>query len=195
MSKGGETRELIIMKSAELFNQHGFEACSMAHIMKATGLKKGGIYNHFSSKEEIAIESFDYAFRIILKLFRKHLDSKTTSKGKVKGLINAFEDLILNSPIPGGCPVGNTAVFSNEGHSMLKQKSKKAFDTLIEYTRLKINEGIERNEFVILTDPLDEALIIISSLEGAVILSKVYGDMCYFDKIKNQLFGRIESWT
>jgi len=31
--------------------------------MRATGLEKGGIYRHFSSKEAMAAEAFDYAWR------------------------------------------------------------------------------------------------------------------------------------
>ena len=63
MSKGDQTRERIIAKAAELFNQRGLEGTSMADLMKATGLEKGGIYRHFASKEAVAAEAFDYAWK------------------------------------------------------------------------------------------------------------------------------------
>ena len=57
MSKGEQTRQSIVEKAAPLFNQRGFEGCSMTAIMEATGLEKGGIYRHFDSKAQLASEA------------------------------------------------------------------------------------------------------------------------------------------
>jgi AcrR family transcriptional regulator len=34
--------------------------------MEATGLEKGGIYRHFDSKQQLAAEAFDYAWKLAL---------------------------------------------------------------------------------------------------------------------------------
>ena len=46
-SKGQETRQRILAEAAAIFNQRGYEGCSIQAIMEATGLEKGGIYRHF----------------------------------------------------------------------------------------------------------------------------------------------------
>jgi AcrR family transcriptional regulator len=52
--KKGETTRLAIEDAAmELFLQQGYHATSMRQIAGKAGLRVGGIYNHFSSKEEI----------------------------------------------------------------------------------------------------------------------------------------------
>ena len=52
--KKGETTRLAIEDAAlELFLQYGFHGTSMRQIAEQTGLALGGIYNHFSSKEDI----------------------------------------------------------------------------------------------------------------------------------------------
>lgn len=52
--KKGETTRMAIEDAAlELFMQYGFHGTSMRQIAERTGLALGGIYNHFSSKEEI----------------------------------------------------------------------------------------------------------------------------------------------
>ncbi|HEX2994957.1 MAG TPA: TetR/AcrR family transcriptional regulator [Anaerolineales bacterium] len=52
--KKGETTRLAIEDAAfGLFMQYGFHGTSMRQIAEETGLALGGIYNHFSSKEEI----------------------------------------------------------------------------------------------------------------------------------------------
>ena len=53
MGKGNITKEFIIEKAAVIFNKNGFAGASMSELMKETGLQKGGIYNHFKSKEAI----------------------------------------------------------------------------------------------------------------------------------------------
>jgi AcrR family transcriptional regulator len=50
----GETTRLAIEDAAmELFIKNGYHATSMRQIAEHAGLALGGIYNHFSSKEEI----------------------------------------------------------------------------------------------------------------------------------------------
>ena len=52
-AKGERTREEIIQQAAVVFNRQGFAGASISDIMRETGLEKGGIYNHFASKEDI----------------------------------------------------------------------------------------------------------------------------------------------
>lgn len=61
MPKAKETKEKIVKQAAELFNQQGYAGSSISDIMRATGLQKGGIYNHFHSKQELALAAFDFA--------------------------------------------------------------------------------------------------------------------------------------
>jgi TetR/AcrR family transcriptional repressor of nem operon len=51
-TKGERTRARIVATAAPLFNQRGYVGASMADLMAATGLEKGGIYRHFESKDD-----------------------------------------------------------------------------------------------------------------------------------------------
>jgi AcrR family transcriptional regulator len=52
-TKGQTTRLAIEDAAVELFIENGYHATSMRQIAEHAGLALGGIYNHFSSKEEI----------------------------------------------------------------------------------------------------------------------------------------------
>ena len=52
-TKGETTRLAIEDAAVNLFMEHGYHATSMRQISERAGLALGGIYNHFSSKEEI----------------------------------------------------------------------------------------------------------------------------------------------
>ena len=63
LTKGRLSRQKIMETAAVLFNQKGFTGCSMGDIVTASGLEKGTLYSHFSTKEELALLAFDYAWK------------------------------------------------------------------------------------------------------------------------------------
>src|SRR6201988_4940007 len=103
MRKGERTRREILRNAAPLFNTKGYEGTSLSDLMAATGLQKGGIYRHFSSKEELAAEAFDYTWGAAWKARLLHLDEKANGVEKLKQLIANFID--HRSAVAGGCPV------------------------------------------------------------------------------------------
>ncbi|MCL4531345.1 MAG: TetR/AcrR family transcriptional regulator [Chloroflexi bacterium] len=53
VSKGERTRRAILDAAYSLIIEQGYAATSMRQIAEQTGIALGGIYNHFSSKEEV----------------------------------------------------------------------------------------------------------------------------------------------
>jgi len=90
MNKGESTRRRIIEQAAPLLNQRGFSGCSMQDIMDATGLEKGGIYRHFSSKEELAGEAFLYALEQAVKTRTDGLEHLSGALARLRYLIHRF---------------------------------------------------------------------------------------------------------
>jgi TetR/AcrR family transcriptional repressor of nem operon len=171
MSKGKETRERIIAKAAELFNQRGLEGTSLADLMEATGLEKGGIYRHFASKEAVAAEAFDYAWEAAFQERVRDLNSIPGSVDRLKRLITNFVE--RRSSIPGGCPLLNTAVESDDGNPVLRERARHALGKWQELIVSIIREGIERREIRNEVNPNQMAMLIISSLEGALMISRL----------------------
>ncbi len=66
MRKGEQTRREIIRKAAPIFNQKGYNGAALSDLMRATGLEKGGIYRQFESKQELAGEAFDHAWKLAM---------------------------------------------------------------------------------------------------------------------------------
>jgi len=171
MSKGEETRERIIAKAAELFNQRGLEGTSLADLMEATGLEKGGIYRHFPSKEAVAAEAFDYAWEQAFQERVRDLARIAGSLDKLKHLIANFVE--RRSSIPGGCPLLNTAIESDDGNPILRERARQALGTWQGLLESIINEGIRSREIANGVNPHKLAMLIISTLEGALMISRL----------------------
>ncbi len=177
MVRSGElTRENIIRQAAALFNQQGFAGASMSDIMQATGLQKGGIYRHFESKEALALEAFDYAVQQMAGRFSAALEGREHAVDRLHAVIDVFARLHDDPPVPGGCPMLNTAIESDDGNPALRARARTAMDGLRTLIRQTIRKGIPRGEVREDVDGEELASLMISTLEGGVALSKLYGD-------------------
>ncbi|TLS46340.1 TetR/AcrR family transcriptional regulator [Streptomyces montanus] len=48
------TRRAILVAAAEVFDEVGYEAATISDVLKKSGMTKGALYFHFTSKEELA---------------------------------------------------------------------------------------------------------------------------------------------
>jgi TetR/AcrR family transcriptional regulator, transcriptional repressor for nem operon len=171
MRKGERTRERIIRQAAPLFNQRGYEGSSMQEIMAATELEKGGIYRHFSSKQELAAQAFDYAWAEAIKARRHGLESIENSVDKLKQFIRNFVE--RRASVPGGCPLLNTATDSDDGNLVLRTRARKALLGWQTFLGTIIAEGIRKGEIRSDVAKTKLANAIIASLEGAIMISRL----------------------
>jgi TetR/AcrR family transcriptional repressor of nem operon len=174
MSKGEETRHRIVTEAATLFNQRGFEGGSMSELMKATGLEKGGIYRHFFSKEAVAVEAFDYAWQAALSARTYDLDVVPNSVDRLKRFVANFVG--RRPSVPGGCPLLNTAIDTDDGDPVLRERARKALREWRDLLSSIIRTGVERKEIRRGVDAKKLATLIISSLEGALMISRLERD-------------------
>ena len=192
MSRGTDTKERIITKSAELFNSYGYHGCSLSDIMTATNLQKGGIYNHFKNKDEIAEEAFDYSYNRVIKRFRKLLGEAKSPLEKLYTVIDAFASFADDPVVKGGgCPIFNTAMDSTNTQPELKRKARLGIESLITYVEIKLNEGIAEGVFRPDVDVKLFASLLIMTLEGAIVMSCVqnnnYGVQTASKFLKNHI--------
>jgi TetR/AcrR family transcriptional repressor of nem operon len=170
ISKGDKTRQRIIAEAAAIFNQRGYEGCSIQAIMTATGLEKGGIYRHFESKEDLAAEAFDYAWSVASAKRRTHLDSISDPTARLKQHVANY---LTRNSLPGGCPLLNTAVDSDNGNPVLRDKVRKALRGWQSMIVGILDEGIAAGTIRPEIDPSAVANHIIGSLEGAMLISRI----------------------
>jgi len=171
MRKGERTRQEIIRKAAPLFNQRGYDGAALSALMRATGLEKGGIYRHFSSKQALAAEAFDYAWRETLAARIHDLEAISNTVDRLKQLVANFVE--RRGIIPGGCPLLNTAADADDGNVVLRERARKALRGWRSYLISIIRAGIKVREIRPGVDPKKLATLIISSLEGAIMLCRL----------------------
>lgn len=182
MKKGDETRQMILQRAAEVFNRKGYFGATMADIMEATGLEKGGIYRHFDSKDDLAIEAFDYKVELVRQRFAAALKDKRHALDRLQAIVGVYRDMPYGMPFDGGCPVMNTAVEADDTHPLLRDHARRAMDEWREVVIRVVRKGIERGEIRPEVDPDELATLLIATLEGAIMMTKLYDDTRYMSQ-------------
>ena len=182
MSKAQQTHHHILEQSAALFNQQGYAGSSMADVMRVTGLQKGGIYNHFSSKDELALAAFDFAVQQMQMRFLGVLRGKRHALDRLMAILSVYETLLENPPIEGGCPLLNTAVESDDTHPALRERTQLAMTNWLNLLQSIVQRGIDQGELQPTIDPEMLVTVLMATIEGGVMLTKLYGDSVYMQR-------------
>ncbi|MBO0781932.1 MAG: TetR/AcrR family transcriptional regulator [Ktedonobacteraceae bacterium] len=182
MSKGEQTRASILARVAPLFNQQGYFGSSLSDIMQQTGMEKGGIYHHFKSKEQLALEAFDYAYAILDQRIRAMMAGKKHAIERLYALLSYFQELVDDPPIAGGCPILNTAIEADDAEPALRDRARGAMDELRATVQRIITRGSERGEIRSGVDVETWTSVMIAALEGAVMLSRLYQDTVHMHR-------------
>jgi TetR/AcrR family transcriptional repressor of nem operon len=172
MRKGEQTRHEIIRKAAPIFNQKGYEGAALSDLMEATSLEKGGIYRHFESKQQLAAEAFDYAWRLAIETRFEGTEEIPNTVDRLKQLVRNFQHR-RSRLVAGGCPLLNTAIDSDDGNAQLREKARKALNSWLDRIGAVVEEGQRRGEIRPDIDSSKLSALIVSTLEGSLMVSRL----------------------
>jgi TetR/AcrR family transcriptional regulator, transcriptional repressor for nem operon len=170
--KGEQTRLEIIRKAAPIFNQKGYDGAPLSDLMKATGLEKGGIYRHFESKQELAGEAFDHAWKLGMDVRFEGTHEIPNTVDRLKQIVRNFRDR-RTRVVPGGCPLLNTAVDCDDGNPQLRAKARRALSSWLHRLEAIVDEGKRRGEVRSAVDSAELAMLIVSTLEGSGMIRRL----------------------
>ena len=124
LTKGEQTRRRIVEHAAPVFNRRGYVGASMRDLIDATGLEKGGIYNHFGSKEQLALEAYDFAMTRVTEGLARSQDGATDAPDRLVRMIRSFATAARHPVLDGGCPIMNTAIEADDTHPELLDRAR-----------------------------------------------------------------------
>jgi TetR/AcrR family transcriptional regulator, transcriptional repressor for nem operon len=174
-TKGEVTREKILTVARELFNTKGFYATTISDLVEATGMRKGCLYFHFSGKDAIVrvvlndvIEGF---FATLDRLF----DGVDPGVG-INSLLTFMLDMNLTTGFVGGCIFGNAALEMSDTNHEFEETMGKFFADWTGKVQSVVSKAQAQTKIRTDLDSLALAQIIIATLEGGVMMSRVQKD-------------------
>jgi len=122
-------KEKIIHAALRQFSTKGFMSTSITDLLDAAGTSKGGLYNHFKSKEEVLSAALSEARKIWRERNLAGLDQVPRPLHKIKKLLENYRDNYLadSENFPGGCVFVTLAVELNHQQPHLAREVNHGF--------------------------------------------------------------------
>jgi len=124
-----QLKEKIIHEALRQFSAKGFLNTSTMDIIQAVGTSKGGLYNHFKSKEHLYFEALSQARKMWRERNLNGVEQISRPVDKLKQILNNYKDLYLPDThnLPGGCIFVNLAVELSNQRPHLAQAVNEGF--------------------------------------------------------------------
>lgn len=89
------TRDDVLDAAAQIISQKGFHAASMQDIAQAVNLKKGSLYHHVTSKQEILLALLDRALDLLIRHIECVTDQPLPPDEKLNQAMKAYLQAML----------------------------------------------------------------------------------------------------
>ncbi|MDQ2939709.1 MAG: TetR/AcrR family transcriptional regulator [Actinomycetota bacterium] len=91
------TRGRIVEATRTLFRERGYEAVSTSNILRAAGVSRGGLYHHFSGKDDVLLAVFEAVERDLLERLAQQAVEQPTAFAALRAGAQAYLDECLAS--------------------------------------------------------------------------------------------------
>jgi len=193
LSKAEKTRAFIIERSAPVFNKKGYGNTSLNDIMEATGLSKGAIYGNFADRNEVAIAVFNYNVALLEERLRDAMAGKSTAYEKLLSFFGYYRNNWRKMSDHGGCPVQNASIEADDHVDYMKIHVQQTVRKWVNGISKLIAEGQAMGEFRTEADPVKYAYIILTSLEGAIMLFKIMNNQTILKDALDRIIHTIDT--
>ncbi|MGO4212779.1 TetR family transcriptional regulator C-terminal domain-containing protein [Terriglobus sp. YAF25] len=137
------------------------------------------------------MESFKFAWNAVLEVRLQGLEKVPTALGKLRHIIDNFVE--VRSPVSGGCPLLNTAMDCDDGNPALRDLAKKTLQNWQQRLMKIVDDGIHTGEIVGAASPKITANVIISTLEGAVMITRLEHTLDALQDARTALSAHLET--
>lgn len=167
-------RDDILSAGRELMFLHGYSATAIKDITSKVNIPKGSFYNHFSTKEEFALEMLDsYVSNGVLHFTTVLSNSDKKPLDRIEQL---FDEMIEHSTKVNQCKLGcflsNFSAELGDVNENFRVKLEEGFDILEGLLRSCLEEAQQQNDLDAQIDLASTAGFMINSWHGALVRMK-----------------------
>lgn len=163
-----ENRGRILDEASRLFRSKGFDAVSVAEVMKAAGLTHGGFYGHFSSKDDLIAQTLAHV-----------LAREPGGAGDIRAYLDAYLSPHHRDNAGGGCPTAGLA-------ADIRHQSEAVRLAMTDGLRSQIDRVSAAVPGASAQDRRRAAIGTWAAMVGAVILARAVDDPALSDEVLEQ---------
>ena len=181
-------REQLMAAGLRTLHTQGFNGCAVQDITQAAGVPKGSFYNHFESKEALAMAALNLFWEKGAARRAVLADATVAPVERLRGYFRSIAAAADRAHYERGCLVGN---FSSEmtGSPAFRERLAQIYadwGTDIEHC---IDEAQTAGQLKVQLPTKALAAFLVNAWEGAVLRSKVEQTRAAFDDFDRVVFG------
>ncbi len=187
------TRDKLLQAAFNEIHLHGFQAASIANILRDTGLTKGALYHHFPTKQELGLAVIKEVVsdQLDLMIFRRMRESEHPVQTLLQIIDESRKQTELEA-ISLGCPLNNLM----QEMSPLDKDFQTCLNSILSVWQTAIEDALRSGQKTgVVRRDVDchaSALFIVSAWEGCIGISKSQQSLKNFSLCMKQLHGYVQ---
>ncbi|MEV6536348.1 TetR/AcrR family transcriptional regulator [Streptomyces sp. NPDC051639] len=167
-------RQNILEAASRMFRSQGIDAVGIAELMKEAGLTHGGFYNHFASKNDLAVEVCGASYAASLGVLARTIEDGPGQAGSpLEQVVAGYLSTAHRDAPDGGCPSASLVTDAGRHSEAVQSAYAEGIEGYLtgfaaEFLREAEEEGHE-------LDPAEarhRAVRLLSEMVGALMLAR-----------------------
>ncbi|MEU8950610.1 TetR/AcrR family transcriptional regulator [Streptomyces sp. NPDC048489] len=173
------THARVLQLASRRVRTEGVTRPGVAELMQEAGLTHGGFYKHFASRDDLINQAAVAA--LAEGTGKMQRSARKNEKDPRAGLIDAYLSKRHRDAPDTGCAVVSLGASAGRDDSRFKRAYEKQVRTYLE-----LIEGLDDSE-----DARAEAMLTLSALVGAVLMSRAVADQDFSDELLETVADRL----
>ena len=185
-------REKILVAGLKLVHERGFGGASVRDIIEAAGVPLGSFTNHFASKEAFGLEILNLYFARTREILAQTLlNDALPPLQRLHDYIKANTKTAQHEGAKIGCLFGNFSAETSFASDAIRNRLVEIFNEIRQAVEYCLQAAVASGDLPAATECEDIAALIVSSLQGAILLAKAYRNSEPTDQFERTLFSAI----
>lgn len=164
-------RNHIVESALEQFHVRGYHNCSVEDITRAAGVPKGSFYNHFASKDALAIEALQqYQLRSV---WRTSDDAELPPLSRLRNRFEAMRGVLTERGFTRGCLIGNMGSELADLNPAVRSEVQASLDYRSRTVSTLLREAEAAGDLAARHDPDVLGPFLVNAWEGVVTRTKI----------------------
>ena len=187
MTITGDMRQRIMDHAQELVQTSGYDGFSFADVAGLVGIRKASIHHHFPTKADLGLSLIE-RFRAICRASLVEFDALPEPAARLDGFIGMFRQTLESGRM---CLCGILAAGFGNLPGPIRVEVAAAFEEQVSWAARVLAEGRDRGDLAFDGPALDQARLLVSGLEGGMLLARVHDDNAHFEAVARSFLGRL----
>ncbi|MBW4519101.1 MAG: TetR/AcrR family transcriptional regulator [Scytolyngbya sp. HA4215-MV1] len=182
-----DTRTKILDVAQDLIQRVGVNAMSYRDISEAIGIRNAGVHYHFPTKDGLITALLERYSDDVLSLLDQIIASPESAETKLRRYFALFETTLLSGNQDKACLGGMLGAENESLDAALTEKVANFYRANERRLAVILVEGQQSGAFKFAGDAETMAVLVFSTLQGGMLLSRVKGDGTEYRAILERL--------